>query len=45
VSAEYLASRNEVATLTGEDSGAAWLAARTPAVAASVLAGQPVNAQ
>lgn len=45
VSAEYRASRNEVMALSGEDSGAAWLAARAPAVAAPVLAGQPVNAQ
>jgi hypothetical protein len=45
VSAGYLASRNEVAALSGEDSGAAWLAARASAVAAPVLAGQPVNAQ
>ena len=45
VTAEYLASRSEVAALAGEDSGATWLAARAPAVAAPVLAGQPVNAQ
>jgi hypothetical protein len=45
VSAGYLASRTEVAALSGEDSGAAWLAARASAVAAPVLAGQPVNAQ
>jgi hypothetical protein len=45
VSAGYIAARNEVAALNGEDSGAAWLAARAPAVAAPVLAGQPVNAQ
>ena len=45
VTADYLASRNEVAALTGEDSGASWLAARAPAVVAPVLAGQPVNAQ
>jgi hypothetical protein len=45
VTAEYLASRNEVAALTGEDSGASWLAARAPATVAPVLAGHPVNAQ
>jgi hypothetical protein len=45
VAAEYRASRNEVTALTSEDSGATWLAARTPAAAAPVLAGQPVNAQ
>jgi hypothetical protein len=45
VSAEYRASRDEVAALTGEDSGATRLAARTPAATAPVLAGQPVNAQ
>jgi hypothetical protein len=44
VSAEYLASREQTAATTGEDSGATWLAARKPA-AAPVLAGQPVNAQ
>ena len=45
VSAEYLASRNEVAALGGEDSGAAWLAARPVAPNDRLLAGQPVNAQ
>ena len=45
VTAEYLATRAEVTATTGEDSGAAWLAARTPAATAPVLAGQPVNAQ
>ena len=45
VTGEYLQSRGETAALTGEDSGSAWLAARTPSVAAPVLAGQPVNAQ
>ena len=45
VTAEYFAARNEVVALTGEDSGASWLAARAPAVAAPVLAGLPVNAQ
>jgi hypothetical protein len=44
VQAEYLRSRDEVAALTSEDSGSAYLAIRTPA-AAPVLAGQPVNAQ
>ncbi|HEY0825628.1 MAG TPA: DUF4148 domain-containing protein [Ramlibacter sp.] len=45
VTAEYLASRNEVRALSGEDSGSAWLAqSRQPAVPAN-LAGPPVNAQ
>ena len=44
VTAEYVASRDEVSARTGEDSGAAWLAAR-PQGAAPVVAGQPVNAQ
>lgn len=45
VRAEYLASRNEVAALTREDSGSAYLAqlaARHQAVATN-LAGQPAN--
>ncbi|MEJ8836423.1 DUF4148 domain-containing protein [Ramlibacter sp. AN1133] len=45
VSAEYVQSRDETAALTGEDSGSAYLSARTPSVAAAILAGQPVNAQ
>ena len=45
VSAEFLQSRDATAALTGEDSGSAWLSARTTGVAAPVLAGQPVNAQ
>ncbi|GAB3776427.1 hypothetical protein GCM10028796_53920 [Ramlibacter monticola] len=45
VTADYLRSRDETAALTGEDSGSAWLSARTPSIAAPVLAGQPVNAQ
>lgn len=46
VTAEYLASRNAVAAMTGEDSGSAFLAAHKPASAAArQLAGQPVNAQ
>jgi len=45
VTAEYLRSRDETAALTGEDSGSAYLSARTPSVAAPILAGQPVNAQ
>jgi hypothetical protein len=45
VTAEYLADRDTVAAMNGEDSGAAYLAQHnaTPAVS-SVLAGQPVNA-
>jgi hypothetical protein len=45
VTADYLQSRDETAALTGEDSGSAYLSARTPSVAGAVLAGQPVNAQ
>ena len=45
VTADYLQSRDATAAFTGEDSGSAWLSARTPEVAAHVLAGQPVNAQ
>lgn len=44
VTAEFLQSRDEAASLTGEDSGSAFLSVRTRAVA-PVLAGQPVNAQ
>jgi hypothetical protein len=46
VVAEYLASRNEVKALNGEDSGSAWLAeARGRNVPTSTYAGTPVNAQ
>jgi hypothetical protein len=45
VTAEYLQSRDATAALTSEDSGSAYLSARTPSVAAPILAGQPVNAQ
>jgi len=45
VTAEYLQSRDATAALNGEDSGSAYLSARTPSVAAPILAGQPVNAQ
>lgn len=45
VTAEYLATRNEVSALSGEDSGSAWLAqSRQPAIPAN-LAGTPLNAQ
>jgi hypothetical protein len=44
VQAEYLAERNAVAAMTGEDSGSAYLAG-APAVAPRHFAGQPVNAQ
>jgi hypothetical protein len=45
VVAEYLASRDEVGALNGEDSGSAYLARmRTPA-ASTHLAGQPASAQ
>lgn len=46
VVADYLASRDEVNALTGEDSGSAYLAqARTPGLPPSLLAGQPARAQ
>ena len=46
VVADYLASRNEVRALTGEDSGSAYLAqARGVQFPTSTLAGTPVNAQ
>ena len=46
VTAAYLASRNEVRALSGEDSGSAYLAqARGTAVPSSNLAGTPANAQ
>jgi hypothetical protein len=44
VNAEYLQSRDETAALTGEDSGSAYLSARTPGVAGALLAGQRVKA-
>ena len=44
VQAEFIANRNAVAAMNGEDSGAAYLAAQKPVVA-PLLAGQPVNAQ
>jgi hypothetical protein len=49
VVAEYLASRDEVAAITSEDSGSAYLAQafaqRTRTGAGPILAGHPVNAQ
>jgi hypothetical protein len=45
VTADYLQSRDVTAAFTGEDSGAAFLSARTRTSAAPVLAGQPVNGQ
>jgi len=46
VTADYLASRNEVRALTGEDSGSAYLAeVRGHGVQSSTLAALPVNAQ
>jgi hypothetical protein len=46
VTAEYLASRDEVHALNSEDSGSAYLAqARVPSVPPTTLAGQPRNAQ
>ena len=43
--AGFLQSRGEVAALTSEDSGSAYLAAHARRDASTVLAGQPVNAQ
>jgi len=45
VVAEYLASRNEVRALNGEDSGSVYLAQNRSIGATSTLAGTPVNAQ
>ena len=46
VVADYLASRNEVRALTGEDSGSAWLAqVRGVRVPVTTFAGTPANAQ
>jgi hypothetical protein len=46
VTAEYIASRDEVKALNGEDSGSAYLAQlRAPAFESSTVAGQPRNAQ
>jgi hypothetical protein len=45
VRAEFLASRQQTAALTREDSGSQWLAAQRSAERAQVLAGQPVNGQ
>lgn len=46
VVADYIASRNEVKALTGEDSGSAYLAqVRGTFVPTSTLAGSPANAQ
>ncbi len=44
VTAEYVAARNEVAALTGEDSGSAYLAHNAVrGVVGTTLAGQPLN--
>jgi len=45
VRAEFMANRDAVAAMTGEDSGSTYLAARKPVVEATRLAGTPVNAQ
>jgi hypothetical protein len=45
VAAEYIAARGEVAALTGEDSGSAYLARDDGAVDTTRVAGQPVNAK
>ena len=44
VTAEYLADRDAVAAMNGEDSGSAYLAQHNATPAAPVFAGQPVNA-
>lgn len=43
VTGEYLASRDAVAAMTGEDSGSAYLAQHNGVVAGPVYAGQPAN--
>lgn len=46
VTAEYVGARDQVAALTGEDSGSAWLQANArPARLSDTLAGQPASAQ
>lgn len=45
VTGEYLASRNAVSAMTGEDSGSAYLAGTRGIAAGRFLAGTPVNAQ
>ncbi|HSV53115.1 MAG TPA: DUF4148 domain-containing protein [Burkholderiaceae bacterium] len=46
VQAEYIAAREEVAAMNGEDSGSAYLARRMESqVNRTRLAGQPLNAQ
>jgi hypothetical protein len=45
VTAEYVGARDQVAALTGEDSGSAWLSAAQPLPAPATLAGRPANAQ
>ena len=45
VTSEFLQSRAQTAALTGEDSGSAYLSARSPSVAVHTVAGQPTNAQ
>jgi hypothetical protein len=45
VQAEYLAERDRVAALTGEDSGSAYLSQTPATYAGATLAGTPVNGQ
>lgn len=45
VTADYLAARNEVRALSGEDSGSSYLAQHRGHGVPSTLAGTPVNAQ
>ena len=44
VQAEYIASRDAVSAMTGEDSGSAYLAGNRRSTVAPQFAGQPVNA-
>lgn len=45
VTADFIANRDTVAAMTGEDSGSAYLAQNKALPNAPVYAGQPVNAQ
>lgn len=45
VTADYLAARNEVRALSGEDSGSSYLAQHRAIGVSSTLAGTPANAQ
>lgn len=45
VTADYIAARDQVSALNGEDSGSAYLAASRRTAVADTLAGRPLNAQ